>query len=219
MAEVDVSQLRPNSHKYRSEQEEKAASEAKEKKKEKLGPVVSKDKVVSTKKPLSKKFADTFIKQDVDDVKNYLLMDVVIPGIKNLLLDGLSMIFFGEVQRRRGGNFYERDRNRTSYSSYYRGSSVSRSSRDRGRRYEEDDKINYRNIVLRERRDAEDVIEQLRRRIQDQGSASVADLFDLIDVAGKYTDNNWGWTSDRQIGIRRVSDGYLIDVDEAEYLD
>ena len=44
-------------------------------------------------------------------------------------------------------------------------------------------------------------------------------LLDLVDVPGRYTDNNWGWDDDRDIGIRRVSSGYLIDVAEPKYLD
>lgn len=211
MAEINISEIQPNSHTYKSQQSEK-----KPELKEKLDPIVKNGGVVSTKKPLSKKFADKFIKQDINDIKEYIVMDVVIPGIKNLVLDGLSMMFFGEIsnKKRRSGNYY--DRGRTSYSSYYRGSS--NSYRREERRYEDDDKIDYRNIILRDRRDAEDVIEKLRGRIRDQDSASVADLFDLIDIAGKYTDNNWGWTKENQIGIRRVRDGYLIDVEEAEYI-
>lgn len=222
MADIDVNSLEPNSHKYKAE---KAKGEEAQKSREKVSPVVKRDQVVSTKKPLGKKFAETFMTEDTKDVKSWLLMDVIIPGVKNTILDILSMMFFGEVdsRSRRGRSRRDRD-DRVNYSSYYRGSSDRRDrdsrrrSRDRDR-YDSDDRVDFRNIVLRDRGDAEQVINAMRDRIRDNGSASVADLLDLIDVAGRYTDNNYGWDDERDIGIRRVSSGYLIDVAEPKYLD
>lgn len=214
MAEVDMSNLVPNSNKYKAEQ----AAKARTAEKEKLKAVVKKDSVVSTKKSLRKRFADLFIKEDIGDVKEYIIYDVIIPGAKRLFLNSLSMILVGEVMDsgKRGRSGY----GRTNYGGYYSKDRERRSrERDRDRYYEEDPKIDYRNIVLSKRVDAEDVVDALHERIDKYDTASVADLFDLIDVAGKYTDNNWGWDDKRQIGIRRVSDGYLIDVDEARYLE
>lgn len=227
MADIDVNSLEPNSHKYKAE---KAAGTTKEaqKSREKISPVVNRDQVVSTKKPLGKKLAETFGTEDTKDVKQWLLLDVIIPGIKNTILDMLSMMFFGEVDTRsRRDRRRRRDDDRVNYSSYYRGSSDRRDredSRSRRRRsredyYDSDDRVDFRNIVLRERSDAERVISEMRDRIRKDGAASVADLLDLIDVPGRYTDNNYGWDDERDIGIRRVSSGYLIDVAEPRYLD
>lgn len=216
MAEVDVNSLEPNSHKYKAEKEAR-------KSREKISPVVDRDKVVSTKKPLGKKFAETFLTEDTKDVKSWLIMDVIIPGIKNTILDIISMAFFGEIESRSRRSRSRRDRDdRVSYSSYYRGSYSDRrdhNSRRKDDYYDSDDRVDFRNIVLRDRSDAERVIGAMRDRIRSDGSASVADLLDLIDVAGRYTDNNYGWDDERDIGIRRVSSGYLIDVSEPKYLD
>lgn len=190
-------------------------------KKQRSSPVVDRDQIVSTKKPLSKKFAEAFMTEDTKDVKTWLLMDVLIPGVKNTVLDVLSMMFFGEMDSR--SRRTRRDYNdRVNYSSYYRGSSSLKdrdSRRRRNNRYDSDDHVDFRNIVLRQRADAEHVIEGMRERIRNNDSASVADLLDLIDVPGRYTDNNWGWDDERDIGIRRVSSGFLIDVAEPKYLD
>lgn len=219
MADIDLNSLEPNSHKYKAE---KVQEDSARKSRDKILPVVDRDRVVSTKKPLGKKFAETFMTEDTNDVKSWLIMDVLIPGIKNTILDILSMMFFGEVdtRSRRGRSRRDRD-DRVSYSSYYRSSSDRRdrdSRRKRDDRYDSDDRVDFRNIVLRERDDAERVINAMRNRIRDDGSSSVADLLDLIDVAGRYTDNNYGWDDERDIGIRRVSSGYLIDVAEPKYL-
>ena len=222
MADIDVNSLEPNSHKYKAEKANGGNQDLKSR--EKVSPIVKRDQVVSTKKPLSKKFAETFLTEDTKDVKSWLLMDVIIPGVKNTILDILSMMFFGEVDNQRGRGRKRRDDDRRDYRSYYGGSSSSRDRRDSRRcrdnsYYDSDDRVDFRNIVLRNRDDAEELIEEMRRRIKVEGSVSVATLLDLVDVPGRYTDNNWGWDDDRDIGIRRVSSGYLIDVAEPKYLD
>lgn len=207
MSEVDMNSLQPNSHKYKEEKEKKS----------KLSPIVDKDQIVSTKKPFSKKIFDTFLMDDSKDIKSWLIYDVLIPGAKNTVLDVLSMMFFGELSsRNRSSRSRYRREERDDYRSYYR-SSNERSKR-RDDRYNSDDRIDFRNIILRNRENAEDLIEEMRRRIKNDGSASVADLLDLIDASSRYTDNNYGWDDERDIGIRRVSSGYLIDVAEPKYL-
>lgn len=192
-------------------------------KKEPIKPVVSKDAIVSTHKSLGEKFVDTFMSETVDDVKSWLVVDVIIPGIKNTILDMLGMMFFGGSDYSRGRS-RGYDRERVSYNSYY--SSGRRSSRERERdRRDRDDsprrdgKVDYRNIIFRDRRAAEDLVREMHRRIEVYDQVSIAEMFDLMEVTGKYTDNNWGWTRKSDIGIRRVSNGYLIDVAEAEALE
>lgn len=119
-------------------------------------------------------------------------------------------------ERRYRGRDRDRDYERTSYSSYYRSSKRDR-ERDR-KRIEEDDKVDYRNIIVRERADAEEIADKMNYYIHEYDSVSVAMLLDLIDLPGKYTDNNWGWTREGDIRVRRVRNGYLIDVPEAEYI-
>lgn len=207
MAEVNMEDLRPNSHKYKADQERK----------EKLKSVVNKGNIVSTKRPFGKKLLDSFLTEDGDDIKTWLIVDVIIPGIKNTVLDMLQMAFFGET-RSRGSSKYN---DYTSYSSRYRSSRYSNRDRDNRHnegRYESDDRFDYNNIILRNRDEAERVVEELRKRIRDYKCASIADLFDLLDLSSRYTDNNYGWTDERDIGIRRVSSGYLIDVAEVRYL-
>lgn len=214
---LDINSLEGNSHKDRNKKVETVNKERK-----RVKPVIDKSSVVSTKKPFSKKFKETFLTEDTKDVKSWLLVDVIIPGIKNTILSMLEMMFFGEVisrsrGKKRGGGYVDYS---GSYSSYRYGSGKDRLPH-RGHRddyYDSDDRVDFRNIVLRSRGDAERVVEEMRHRIKMDESASVADLLDLIDVPGRYTDNNYGWIDERDIGIRRVSDGYLIDVSEPRYL-
>lgn len=222
MADIDVSSLEPNSHKYKAEKEKNGNTTKKSR--EKIAPVINRDQIVSTKKPLSKKFAETFMTEDAKDVKKWLIGDVIIPGIKNTILDIISMAFFGETDVRRDRRSRRNRDDHTDYSSYYKGSSDRRNRNSRRRRdddyYESDDSIDFRNIIVRNRGEAERIIESMRDRIRnsDSQSVSVAELLDMIDAPSRYTDNNYGWDDERDIGLRRVSSGFLIDVAEPKYL-
>ena len=198
--------IEPNSHKHQ---------------REKLKAVAHQEDLVSNKKGMGSKFASRFLDEASKNVKDYLIWDVVVPGIKDAILDAMSMIFFGETNSRsRGGRRSER-KSRSDYRSYYDSRDTYRSSYRRDDdRYESRERRenDYRNIVLREKRAAEDVVSKLRERILDCGEASIADLFDLLDLPTEYQQNNYGWRDERDIGLRRVNGGYLIDLAEARYL-
>lgn len=199
--------LTPNSNKYKNEQKQE---------RERLKPVIDKKSVVSKKKKIKNGFLKLFLPEDVEDVRSYIFDDCIIPGIKNAILDVLYMSFYHEEPSRR-----ERY-GRSDYRSMYRGNSYKRSSsssRNRKRDRDRDsDHIDYRDIVLDYRADAEKIVDELHHRIDDYGYASVADLLDLIDMPGKYTDNDYGWKRKGDIGIKRIADGFLIDVEEAYYI-
>lgn len=214
MAEFDMSSLKPNSNKYKAGQQ---SSE-----KEKMAPIKMKGSVSSSKKSLFRKIRDSFLPEDVGDVKSYIIFEKIIPGIQDLILESLEMRFRGEVTRR--DRYYDdrRGRSRYDYNARYRSSSNSsnsgRRNRDSRDNYE-DDKIDYRRIILDHREDAEEVVKEMRERIIKTGSASIADLLNLLDIASDYTDNDWGWINERDINWRRISSGFLIDVPTARYLD
>lgn len=209
MAKVDMDSIKPNSYKYKEEAAEKES-------KSKLDPIVPKDRVISTKKSLGEKISESFLGENLKEIGRYIFWDMAIPGIKNIILDTLDIMFFGRDSRDSGS-----DRSHTNYSSFYRGRE--RSNRDRDRqeylRDEEEKKVNYRNIILKYRQDAEEVVDALYDRIENHGAATVADLLDLVGAVGEYTDNNWGWDRKQDICIRQVSKGFLIDVAPAVYLD
>ena len=192
-----------------------------------LAPVVDKEQVIVQKKSLGSKFADAFISDAAKDVKSYILEDVIIPGVKDTIINCLEMIFFGGTSSRRSARVSRLGDSNSNYRAFYQseydnyGAPPRRRDRS-GRRYSREDsygdRIDYRNIVVRDRGAAEEIVSTLRGRIEKYGEATKADLFELIDTPSSYQDNNWGWSNPRDIGIRRVSSGYLIDVADAEFL-
>lgn len=170
---------------------------------------VVKGHVTIKKKSLGRKFVDTFFGEDVVDVKGYIINDVLIPALKNtiddVVSDGIKLILFGEVK---GGN--SRKGNGRPYVSYDRAYSKDRRE-DCGRassraRYE------FGDAILDNRGDAEEILSNLVDIIEDYGAASVADLHDMLGVTGAFTDNYWGWTDLSNATVRRVREGYLLDL-------
>lgn len=213
MGEIKLSDIKGNSYTDRN----KAAAQNKNNTRPKMDPVINKQKLANGgKKSMLGRLKSSFIKDDIDDIKTWIIEDVIGPGIKHLILDSLSMAFFHETFY--NGNYRRNDKSsRFSYNSV---SSSSSRNRNNGNRYDNDNRrIDYRNIIVTHRSDAEEIIYKLYDQIREYGNASIGDLYSLIDEDVKHTDFNWGWTDERDINLRQVSSGFLIDVREARYLE
>lgn len=168
----------PNSHRYKEEQ-----SKAEEKK---IGKVVS-GNVKTRKKSEMSKFKDSIFAEDVNSVKSYLFMDVLVPTIKKAIFEivtnGVDMMLYGEV----------RDKKRSSVSqvSYRDYSKNEKSYSTRSSGFDLDD------IVFDSRGDAEAVLDMMTDVLKDYGIVSVAELYDMIGKTAPFTANRWGWTSIR----------------------
>jgi len=173
---------------------------------------VTKGKVKTAEKSTLKKFGDAFLEDDIQDIKTYVVSDVIIPAIKNLIFDSfigsLEMMLFGSASHsrsRKGGN-----NGSSTYVSYNKFSN-NRGSRTADSR--NSDRLDYQGIVFEERADAEEVLDTLRNLIEDYGQATIGDLY---DAAGMTPDNNfskneeYGWTDLGRAQVKYGRDGYLI---------
>lgn len=167
--------------------------------------------VKSKKKGGFHKFTDVFISEDAVNVKSYIFMDVIIPTIKKALYDGfttsLEMLLYGETGRKKNSNA-----SRISYRDYYKDD---RNLRERSLTRNGYD---FNDIVINNRGEAEDVLSSMDELIENYGSVSVADFYDLVGITGNYTDNNYGWTDIRSANVIRVRDGYMIKLPRASLL-
>ena len=159
------------------------------------------------KKSDFQRFAELFVPEDVGSVKDYIIMDVIVPSAKKAISDvittGIDMMLYGEAGAPRSRNSSRESR--VSYGSYYsrKGDTIPDSSRSRtGYSYDE--------IILESRIEAEDVLGSVNELIDVYGMASVADLYDLVGVTGNYTDVNYGWINIRNASVVRVKDGYML---------
>ena len=208
--ECEVENYKPNSHKSK----EANGSGTERKKLEKVVGGTAKIK----KKSTTRKFTDALISEDAANVKSYIFSDVLIPAAKKLVSDivrdGIEMILYGSTG------------NRDSRSRGFRGDYVSYdkySRRRDDRRYESDRSVrsgySYDDIVLETKGDAEAVLDRLGELIDRYGQATVLDLYDIVGITGRYTDDKFGWMDIRNADSVRVRDGYLLRLPKALALD
>ena len=158
--------------------------------------------------------ASTFMPGDVDSVKSYILMDVLVPSIKRAISDigcnGINMLL-GEPTRGKGGNSIGA---KVSYRQYYRDPDERRDyARPRAQA-----QYSYDDIIFDNRGDAEEVLYRMEELLERFEVVSVADLFDMAGISCNYTDNKYGWTDLRSAHVERVRDGYIINLPRATSL-
>lgn len=162
--------------------------------------------VKSKKKSGLQKITNVFVPEDVDNVKSYIIEDIVVPAVKDIILDAIRA-FLG-VNGRSGGK--SSSASKVSYRKYYEDSNRRDYGTTRTRTgYEYDD------IILDNRGEAEEVLSRMDELIATYGLVSVADYYDLVGVTGNYTDNKYGWTDIRSATVVRVRDGYTIKLPKA----
>lgn len=177
---------------------------------------------VRKKSPL-KKLVHSIIEDNINEAKDRAYNDVIVPGLKSLLFDTsidiLESMIYGkddegrrDRRRRFNGSFREE---RTSYGSFYKDGSRNddRGSERGNREYHPDE------IILDTRTQAIRALDELDRLIHKYGQASVAELYDIVELSGDWTDHRYGWTSSRGFSVRHINAGYLIVTPPAELLD
>lgn len=199
-----------NSHKLRTEKQEPDP-------RPKLEKVIS-GKVVTRKPNVFKRFARGFIADDAQTVGDFIMTDVVIPAVKNLLSDiinqGSNRVLYGH-SRPRGRSGLGMGSNISSLRTRYDNvPEARRSNMSTGARARHD----FREIVLESRQDALSILQALEAQIAEYGHATVADLYDLIEVTSSFTDRRWGWLDLSNADISQNRDGYRLDLPSPEAL-
>lgn len=206
---MDISKIEPNSHKYKAEQKAKT-----DEKRVVAKPLTGGVRV--RKKSPTRKFADIFNTDDVSNMKSYLLTDVVMPTIKKLIFDtirdGAEMLIYGETRPRNGS----KKTYHSNYISYDRFSDRdSRDYRPSNGYKQKESYISPFDYEFDSRIDAENVLMELRGALKEYGIVSIADLTELLQITGEYTDNRYGWTNLDNARITRTRDGYVLDLPKA----
>lgn len=182
--------------------------------------------VIRRKKPLGRRFIEHFVGGDARGVWGFVTADVLIPAAKDAIADafsqGIERALFGEARsssrrngRRPGDGPY------TNYGKFSRDPRERDRDRDRERSMSRRARAahDFDEIILPTRVEAEEVIDRLFDLANKYETATVADLYDLVGIAGNYTDDKWGWSDIRGAGVVRVRNGYLLDLPRPEPLD
>lgn len=170
------------------------------------------DKVISGTAKVKKKsdihkFADVFLSDDVSNVKSYILLDVFVPALKDLLMDivskGASMILYGDSSRSKNNT----PGSKVSYRGYYQ-----TTNQDRNRTRERRNSFDFDDIILNDRGEAEGVLGSMDELIDIYGVCSVGDFYDLVGIQpdSNYMVNKYGWTNLKSARAVPVRGGYLL---------
>ena len=210
-----MEKYKPNSHKYKAEQKEKAATEER-KKVEKVTNGVVRVK----KKSETRKFIDNFMSDQVQDIRSSIKNDYIIPAIRNTIWDvftnTLDMILFGGTG---GGRSRRRSTSeKISYRAYYDDRRAD-SRRYDNRREKSRSGFDFDELVLETRGEAQSVLNAMDNMIEEYKIISVADMYDLVGETCPYTAYKYGWTNIRNAEIVRVHDGYIIRMPKAMPID
>lgn len=162
-----------------------------------------------------------FFKEGAKDVGRYLMWDVLIPAFKDLVSDivkkGIDAVLFGEDHASRSGKDKRLDNpSYVSYGNYskhrdrerraYRGSRHADEWSIRGHGKQVEDPW------FRDEARALDVRDQMVEIVDRYDMAFVADLYDLMDEPALHTDYKFGWYEFGDANVRRVRDGFVIDL-------
>jgi hypothetical protein len=186
---------------------------------------VTKGQAIQRKKPLRKRFVETFTGDDQVGVFEYVMLDVMIPGIKDIIADVSTTAIERSLF---GGDVRPRSRRRGGYTSYNRMSDRDRGrGRDRGRDRDRDDDRRRRprghehnEYIVPTRAEANEVLDTMIECISKYDSVSKRDLLSMLGEPHTFTDEDWGWYDLRGARVHSVGrDGYLIDLPRPEELD
>lgn len=177
---------------------------------------VTSSEPVRKRKPLRKQFKETLVAGDFKSAMQYVVLDVLLPAAKDMIVEagaqGMEKLIFGD-SRRRGS--VPPSSGPTGYVQYHRmagglGSRLTSAQRVLSRQARA--RHDFDEILLESRAEAEEVIDQLSEVMSRYGTATVADLYELVGLASAHTDHKWGWTDIRGAGVSRSRDGYLLDL-------
>lgn len=174
----------------------------------KTAPPKNLERVVTSEVKHKKKsiFEQIFVPDDIDAVKTYIVMDVIVPKIKSTILgiiqDGAEAMMYGESgapsSSKRG---YA---SKVSYGKYYEQKNSGKPAPRQTSMYD------FEDVVIDNKGELLQVIDRLTELIDQFGAASVADLNELIGITGQYTDNDYGWTDVSNARVVHTRDGYTI---------
>lgn len=167
--------------------------------------------VKTRKKSGLMKLINIFGPDDINATMNNICDEIVVPAIKNVVLDAFQT-FLGVNGKSRDGRSAA---SRVSYRKYYEEAPRRDYSAPRTR-----NGYDYEDVIFKNRGEAEAVLSRMDEIVATYGVVSVLDFYDLsgIDDEGivKYTDNKYGWTDIRNATIVRIRDGgYIIKLPRA----
>lgn len=181
---------------------------------------VTSGEAVQRKRGLGRQFKRTFINGTARGAAEYVVADVVVPTVRDLIFEafqsGLERLVYGESRIRRSGG--------SSYPSVghvnYQGISSNKPPASRVLSQRSRARHDFGEIRIQSRQEAEEVIERMFDILSRYGQVTVADLYALTGIQSSHTDVKWGWSALRGAKVASLrGGGYLLDLPTPESLE
>ena len=153
----------------------------------------------------TKKVLGAIIEEDAENIKQYIIWDVLLPTVRDGIRDVLVKLVEAVFGRRPSSSSTVSS---VSYKNYNRISTQPASTV----RAAEQNPTTFDDVVVPTRGDAERLLSTLEDIADQYGIVSVADMYDLAGINTVYTEFHYGW--DRQMlalaRIERTREGYIL---------
>jgi hypothetical protein len=192
---------------------------------EKPQPVTSAKTGGRKKRSLGRQFKDTFFRGSARDAAEYMVTDVVVPEIRDLLYNafqsGIDRLIYGERTgpRRRPSPLASQPLGHVDYASRSRPTRASAAQPQRTLSSQARAHHDFQDLVIPTKQEAEAVLDRMYDLLSHDGDVRVGHLYALTDVRAEHTDWKWGWTNLRGAKVVRLRNGdWLLDLPEPEAL-
>lgn|SRR5512134_1063016 len=181
---------------------------------------------VAQKRGLGRRLKEVLIGGDSRSVTHYVMAEVIIPQVKDLLSEALTQGFqrmiYGDGPSRRGSGRPGLLNSRyTNYGQY-----AGRGNQPIGRATTREERTPATlqskmvdDILLATRVEADAVLEQMYDLLEKYENVSIADLYAMINWAPTHNDNKWGWLDLHGSGVKMVGNGYVLQLPKPVSLD
>lgn len=184
--------FKANSNKSKEDTQEEVTNRSKN-----IGKVIEGKAVKVQKSGMGKMVEAILPEGGVTEIKNHILMDVVIPTIKKIISDTVETVLYGAtgVSSRKA----PRNTSRPSYVPYYNdyernaGGPAARGNDPYHTGVRRTSGYDFGDVELSSRGEALNVIAHMRDIIDEYECVSVGDFYEMVDLAARHTDWDYGW--------------------------
>lgn len=180
---------------------------------EKQKPVV-KGQVITKKKSMIARFAQSLIGDSISSIGQRMLDEVVIPGVRDTIINAAYTIFGGSPNQSRP--YVSSPAGKINYSNI---TNPTKASMGVTPVVPQKHTYEYDSLIFSTRGDAEAVLNGLAQTIYEYGMAKVSDLFEFAQVSFDHTALKYGWTDISTARVVRVRDGWTINLPKAMPID
>ena len=157
------------------------------------------------KEPLGAKLKRIFLSEDVDNVGSFILLDVLVPAIKDtfasIIENTVNVALFGSSRSRAYG---QRGASPQSRANLYWNSAVG-NQRPYANEQRPSSANNFRDIIYETKEDASRALDGIMELVSSYGVASIADLYSVSGLTSdNFTNNDYGWTNLQGSTIERL---------------